>query len=588
MGVFQINNSISEMIGVTAVSMEIARNTLLKGEIPTNDKTPSWDGEIQIYNNKNHNKSSLIGRVPVQVKARGVEHLNKDKITFRLNKNDLQNYYHDGGVLFFVVEFIDVDRKRVYYDALLPFDLKKIIERMKDQDSINHKFGVLPSEEGVLDTICRNFIINSRKQTENVLNIKVSDKNRNGTFVIPSVGPNLSVFFDYPTYIYSKEEHYNLEIPLERIQVLEIIQETNLKIGVNGETHYTNVTRRVEKDRTIIEFGNDFKMDVLSGSNPNLIKLNINFTRSGPLKERIKDTKFMVSILTEKYIEVVGHQIPIDTVEQAEITELLVLIKELEELERVFDELNVSFDQHFDGLKEIDLRNMERLKDIILYQDYRGIVLKETGFLNLEIGDITILLAATKENGEWIVINAFESEKLFQVVASKERSGPGFDISSYMILKPKQLFEMANFNLKELEKSILKIDYDTDSARDYLNVYLLDIINYYDEVDQDTRFLDLAKKTYEHLTKFVEENDENYFLNIMQIIRRQRSFNKEEMEKIIDRKNKTTDLFVICGYLALLGNKTEFNYYHSQLSEESQENFKTFPIYKLIEGVLRD
>jgi len=60
------------------------------------------------------------------------------------------------------------------------------------------------------------------------------------------------------------------------------------------------------------------------------------------------------------------------------------------------------------------------------------------------------------------------------------------------------------------------------------------------------------------------------------------------MEKIIDRKNKTTDLFVICGYLALLGNKTEFNYYHSQLSEESQENFKTFPIYKLIEGVLRD
>ncbi|QUW23060.1 hypothetical protein JSQ81_05680 [Sporosarcina sp. Marseille-Q4063] len=583
-----MNNSIKEVIGVTAVTMELTRNTLLKGEIPTNDKTVSWDGEIQVYNEKNHNKSSLYGRVPVQVKAHEVEYLSGDKIKHRLNKNDLRNYYHDGGVLFFVVEFIDAFHKKVYYDALLPIDLKMIIEEMKDQASINHEFGTLPSENNALDIICRNFILNSRKQTQNVLSINASDINKNRTLVIPSVGPNLSTFFNYPTYLYSKEEHYNLEIPMERIQVLEIVQETNLQIGINGEIYYPNATKRMEKDKTIILFGGDFTIFVQSEADSDLSNLKLNLDRTGPLKERIKDTNFMIAVLTAEHIEVMGHQIPIETSDQGLMKELRDLVKDLEELDGVFDELNVTFNQSFDSLKEKDFRNMETLKDIILHQDYSDITtdLKQSSFLKLKIGSFTILLATTKKNDEWLVVNAFESDKIFRILASEDKSGPGFEISSYMIVEVKQLFKMANFNLGELEKSFLEIDYDTDPARQYVNYYLLDIVKYYDEVDQNLEFLDFTKKVYEHLTKFEEDNDETYFLNIMQIIRRQRSFNGEEIEKIIDRKNKATDPFVICGYLAILGNITEFDYYFNQLSNEDKDNFKKFPIYKFIVDAL--
>ncbi|MBS4207202.1 DUF4365 domain-containing protein [Bacillus sp. FJAT-50079] len=579
-----MNNSIREMIGVNAVSIEITRNVFLKGEIPTNDKSVSWDGEIQIYNEKSHHKSTLFGRVPVQVKSRKVKHLNKDKIKYSLNKNDIRNYYHDGGVLFFIVEFIDTDQKKVYYDALLPFDLKEIIEKMKNQKSISHEFNILPSENDALDTICRHFIINSKKQSQNVLSINVSDINRNGTIVIPTVSPNLSTMFDYPAYVYSKEEYYNLEIPIKKIHIFEIIQETDLQIGVNGEIYYTNATKRIEKDRTIIEFGDSFKMEIQRGTELNIRNLNINFTRSGPIKERLKDTKFMVSILIAKHIEVMGSQIIINTVDHNVITELTDLIRDLEELDKLFDELNVSFEQPFNNLKVADFRNMERLRDIILYQNYNELDLKQTGFLKQEIGNITILLAVTKKNGEWSVFNAFESEKLFRIVASKEPSGPGFEISPYMMVEVKQLFKMANFNLQELEKSFLKIDYDTDSARQYVNYYLLDIIHHYDEVDQDKEILDFAKKMYEHLVKFEGEKDETYFLNVMQIVKRQRKYTQEEIAKIINRKNKATDPFIICGYLALLGNRTEFDFYFSQLSEEDQDSFKVFPIYKLVEG----
>lgn len=584
---FRMNNSIKEMIGVNAVSIEITRNKLLKGEIPTNDKTVSWDGEIQVYDEENHHKSSLYGRVPVQVKARKVKQFNKDQVKYRLNRGDIQNYYQDGGVLFFVVEFVDVDNRRVYYDVLLPLDLKNILGKMKSQNSINHEFVILPSNVNALDTICRHFIINSRKQTQNVLNIDVSDVNRNGNFVIPAVSSKLSEILNYPAYIYRKEEHYNLEIPMEKIMILKIIQETDQQIGVNGEIYYTDATKRIEKEKTIIGFGGNFEMEIQYGADSNLRKLNINLNRSGELKKRIKDTKFMIAILTARQIEVMGYKIPLEVSPPSLIGELRAIINFLEELDRAFTELSVSFNQPFGSLKAIDVKNMEKLKNIILYQDYSDLELKQSGFLKMEIGNITILLAVSKENDKWNVTNAFESEKLFRILASTEQTEPGFEISAYMILEAKQLFKMENFKLSELEKSILNIEYDTDVARQYVNQYILSVITYYDEEDNSIEFLDFAKKVYEYLAKLVE-NDETYFLNIMQITRRIRKFKQVEMKEIIKRKNKAVDPFVICGYLALLGNLTEFEYYFSKLSAEDRSAFQLFPIYRLVEGDLED
>lgn len=577
-----MNYSKSEKIGVYAIKNEILKNELLDDEIPVNDKTPSWDGEIFVYNDRNHKASNLYGTVPVQVKTTKVERFSEDKIRYRLKREHIQNYFDKGGVLYFIVEYINSEQTKIYYDLLLPIDLKKLKEKMKvkNRQSILHEFTALPNEQHAMDTICRSFLINSYKQKSlDLLNIELFDIDKEG-FVIPSVNSKLSTIFNYPTYIYSKEGHYNLDIPIDKIRIFEVVEEDDLEIGVCGRVYYSNIRRRIGKDKIVLEFGKSFKMifsrePVFKDQN-----IEIKFSERGVLNERLKDCKFMLNISRANHIEIVGHSVEINVANDKVTKGLHERIRYLEELNQVFKILNISNDIPMDTFKVDDLKNLELLRNIILYQDYSMLNLGQVKFLSLSISDIDILLAVKEENGKWYVFNAFESDRLFRIRASKDKNGPWFEVSPYMMLEVKNLFKMANLNLKEVERSLLQIDYDMDSARALVNQFLLDIITYYDDIDKNVLFLKVAENVYRHLRRF--NDDTTNFLNMMQIVKRQREFNDGEIEQIIENKNKEQDPFVICAYAALLGNKTEFDYYFKKLAMEEQENFKGFPIYKLI------
>lgn len=578
-----MSSSKREKIGVYTIKNEILKSDFLDDEIPVKDKTPSWDGEIFVYNERNHKVSNLYGTVPVQVKSRQVKILGPDKIRYRLEKKHIQNYFDKGGVLYFVVEYINLEQTKIYYDALLPLDLNKLMKEMKDKQSTYHNFTALPKEKNAMDTICRNFLLNSNKQrSPEVLNIDLSDINNKGRFVIPSVNQKLSTIFNYPTYIYSKEEHYNLYIPLEKIQIFQLIEKDDLEIGVRGESYYSNITRRIEKKRTTLEFGKGFKMEIQRGIALEDQNINITFSEAGGLKDRIKDCRFMLEISNARSIEIVGHSIELNIDEQKSVNELSKRIKYLEELNQIVKDLNISYDMPMDTLKAVDYKNIGHLRNIILYKNYSEIELTRSSFLKIRIANMDILLAVTKMNGEWRVFNAFESEKLFRIGASEEKDGPKFEVSPYMLLKIEELFKSANFNLKELENSLLQIDYVMDSARDLVNKFLLDIINYYDDIDKNKEFLKLVENVYSHLMKFDDEYNGIRFLNMMQITKRQRDFKNDELEIIFERKANEKDPFMNCGYSALLGNKTEFDFYFSRLSKEEQEEFKSYPIYNLI------
>src|SRR5699024_12358293 len=102
----------------------------------------------------------------------------------------------------------------IYYDAQLIINIKKLKKVLKYKQRTFHELTALHEEKGAMDTICRQYILNSNKQKSlDVLNIEVTDINK-GSFIIPSVDSKLSTIFNYPSYIYSKEKHYNLEIPL--------------------------------------------------------------------------------------------------------------------------------------------------------------------------------------------------------------------------------------------------------------------------------------------------------------------------------------------------------------------------------------
>ena len=128
------SNMDSEKIATNHVELAISKASHLVSHINSNDKEPSWDGDVEVYKKSGHvhAKADLILKVPVQVKGHIKPNLKKKSIKYSIQYSDLRNYLYVGGTIFFVVYFDKEDEHyTIYYVGLLPFDLKKMLKDYK-------------------------------------------------------------------------------------------------------------------------------------------------------------------------------------------------------------------------------------------------------------------------------------------------------------------------------------------------------------------------------------------------------------------------------------------------------------------------
>ena len=83
-----------EMQGVNYVKLAISKTDYLVPHINENDREPSWDGDVEVYRKAGdvHSKVDLILKVPVQIKGHKEDNLCKEKISYPVEYDDLQNY----------------------------------------------------------------------------------------------------------------------------------------------------------------------------------------------------------------------------------------------------------------------------------------------------------------------------------------------------------------------------------------------------------------------------------------------------------------------------------------------------------------
>lgn len=97
-----VNTKRIEESATTALKAALLRCPILESYIDSNDKTPSWDGTVFVYKSEKTKKEDLAGRVPIQIK--GTEKvIVSDTATFSCSIADLNNYYKDGGCIFFLI-----------------------------------------------------------------------------------------------------------------------------------------------------------------------------------------------------------------------------------------------------------------------------------------------------------------------------------------------------------------------------------------------------------------------------------------------------------------------------------------------------
>jgi len=121
---------------------------------------------------------------------------------------------------------------------------------------------------------------------------------------------------------------------------------------------------------------------------------------------------------------------------------------------------------------------------------------------------------------------------------------------------------------------------DNSTIIEAANKVLLDILLVYDESkERKTEILCAAKSLAEWILEL--NNTETAQLNLLQTIRRERQFTKEEKEILLsialDNQNKKEILF---GANLLLDNQELAAKYFEQLDFTYQEQYKQYPIYK--------
>lgn len=125
-----------ETISVSAVRNSIVTSPFLDQFIADNDKEPSWDGNVYIYEDTSKKKNKLKGRLPVQVKGKICADFSADEISYSMDVSDLRNYLYDGGVVLFVVYMnASGTATQIYYSELTPLKLRFELDNAKAQKS---------------------------------------------------------------------------------------------------------------------------------------------------------------------------------------------------------------------------------------------------------------------------------------------------------------------------------------------------------------------------------------------------------------------------------------------------------------------
>lgn len=164
-----------ESVAVAAVSEILARCPRLMAELASNDKTPFTDGFIYVYSSDKQSNATAKGRISVQIKGRTHRAKIKESastVQYPIEREDLEFFRTDGGVLYFYVPVSpDGYKKGVFYEALTPFRINRLLDRMKPgQKTLSIKLKRFADDISEVQQLAA-FTLDSRKQANTRINV---------------------------------------------------------------------------------------------------------------------------------------------------------------------------------------------------------------------------------------------------------------------------------------------------------------------------------------------------------------------------------------------------------------------------------
>ncbi|WP_303149304.1 hypothetical protein [uncultured Cloacibacillus sp.] len=600
-----------EQRATSAIIDAISRSDYLKADIHSGDKKLSWDGEIEVYRkpSHNHSKRDFWTRIPVQIKGKLYKKANNDdKLTYQVSTSDLRNYLNDGGVIYFVVKVFDNCEKQqpvIFYAPLLPFDLKMLLKNNDEKQKIS--ISLLPFHEDIDDMtrIIMHFANNMFKQRASIneKTITLSDiKNskdianmiENYSFSCVRLKGDIDVYDSllHPNadiYVYA---HTKLGITIPIIKLPDLTKceisingHINANVAINNYVYYKEFIQRYVKTADKIQefyFGKSIKI-TCAESAKNEMKLF--FSVKGTLSERINDTKFIIALLKERYIEIDGEKFQVGDITENNskkdtINKLEKLLEWLLDVQELLKRLDISEELDY-GL--VTLKD-EQLLHLLMIAILEGKTVRLTNvssiFNLIKIGNLNICLSIFKARGncnEYYVGNFFDSG--VQVKAKGETGNESL-VSYYTFFKREILLNCSNLNFSKMLDDIKSFPMSKIYADRLINL-LLELLHAYDESGRQD-VLDAAIEIAEWLKNIdCFTPDAVLKLNYYQTILRRRELTQSEIIELValtEEQNLPEEVYT--GAHLLLKNQASAEVHFNKLASNLQREFEKYPIYR--------
>lgn len=578
-------------MATSAVTQAIAKTEYLSPFVNSGDKEPSWDGNIYAYSDSSKKKQYFRGKAPIQIKGKKCKELSGETIKYPVSVVDLRNYRIEGGTIYFVVHLSESYETKIYHNALLPFEINKLLKDNEKKNKLSLTFHEFPSDSKEISNIILNFVRDRDKQTllRDGKNISLEEllKENGGkrvsySFSYTGIGYDRDKPFEYlfshDVYMYAEIKELNLSIPIDHMWRAEIARShLSGNVCINGKLYYerydvihTSACDELHLGKSII-----FKLFQTG-------KSIVNYKLAGNLPERIVAEEFIVELLEHKIVIVNGTKFEINpTKEEIQNFHLDKVKEHLDYLRRVQLALTmagVKMPLECEGLSDKDDEYIKIL--ILAFIQKRHIGFNENEVppaAFITINNLRIMLYfKEQDDGKYELRNFTEPMGEW---SAEYTNGTMFPTSKYTIFQKDDYLNMSNIDYEDLINDMMKYENEGNYSRCNLN--MLEMLKAYDENKND-KLLEVAIQIAHWLSKKESFNDFSK-INLYQCYRRKRSLEQSEEDELLDLIEKSSNNYSnIVGAYILLDNVKLVNRYLKRLPVDEQTLFKEYPIWNLI------
>ncbi|MBR6685508.1 MAG: hypothetical protein IKL37_04575 [Alphaproteobacteria bacterium] len=580
-----------ETIATSKVSNVLSKTDILVPDIKENDKLPSLDGQVLVYQSPNHSKENLLGYVPVQVKGVTVTKNNKNEMRFKfpVQMSDLKNYYKIGGAIFFVVKIYQ-GVETIYYKSLLPADLHVIIECSKKLKQKNIRMKRLPENPIATQNIFVDFLTDRNLQRNipqtGIMSEEELHKLGYTKHFFRLRCNNIFDMLGQSTYKYSANSVgitvCNGGFTVDRVTAYN----GHMQISVDGKIFFQEGFVDMSLQECNFLFGNKVLTLSIPKNSRNTGKILIE--PLGKISDITTCFEFMIATSRNNsfFLNDQRFMLTFDKKTLDEVSRNLQIVRKIQEMLSVIDvKADISV-YNADTIHSLYAAAVSLLEN----RPMTVTNINQTGLIRIVLPEnnkhLLFRVEATEDGATFLVKDIFKSHPPIKISTSTEDKIMEENTNSYfLLLHETDFYNSINFDINIVQKDMFKYlgsDANSYNVNFILIHYWFKLLKAFDSTKQHV-FLDKATEVLDRIKQMQNINQtlaDNIYLNEMQIIKRLRPFSDQEKIDLNNFISKDKADGQLLGAYLLLGYMEKAKSIFEHFSDYSKELFKTYPIFK--------